>query len=93
MPGVRSDPHYTHPAESGEGPRVKFPDVNPPPPQSGVVPCLYCNEALDVGRGFEQVIGLRSPSGRVSVVTATGRWVCPACAGQVEAGQHPLRTG
>ena len=69
---------------------MKFPDVNPPPPQSGVVPCLYCGEALDVGRALEQIIAFRARDGRLRAVKATGRWACALCVGRLEAGEHPL---
>ena len=70
---------------------TRFPAVNPPPPSSGVVPCLYCGDALDVSKGFEQIIGLRAPSGKITVAEPTGRWACPVCVQRLEAGKHPLK--
>lgn len=72
---------------------MKFPAVNPPPPSSGVVCCHWCGEAVDVARGFEQVVCLRGRDGTMHAQRPTGKYACPACADRLDAGDNPLAVG
>lgn len=69
---------------------MKFPDFNKPPPESGVVPCAWCGDALNVFLGFEQVVCLRGRDGTVRAARPTGKYACPVCAGKLDAGENPL---
>jgi hypothetical protein len=75
---------------------MQFPAVNPPPPESGVVPCMFCGEATTTGRGYEQVVGFRkrrSEGGANQIIQAkaTERWACADCVDKMRAGLHPLQ--
>jgi len=76
---------------------MQYPTANPPPPESGVVPCLYCGKALDVAKGYEQVVGLRcrrdgGGPNQITLPKPTGRWACADCVDRLKAGVHPLQT-
>lgn len=75
---------------------MKYPTSNPPPPKSGVVPCLYCGEALDTSKGYEQVVGLRRQRdeggpNQITLPRPTGRWACRDCVDRLKLGIHPLQ--
>jgi len=72
---------------------VKFPDVNKPPPGSGVVPCAWCGDAVDIGRAFKQVVCLRRKEATIRAERPTGKWACPDCADKLDAGSNPLAVG
>ena len=73
---------------------MKFPAVNPPPLESGVVPCAWCGEAVDIMRALEQVVCLRGRNGVVILAARpTGKYACVDCAQKLDAGDNPLAVG
>jgi len=72
---------------------VKFPSINKAE-GSGIVPCLYCGEAIDTAKAYQQVVGLRHRVRRpheVALAQPTGRWACVHCVELMERGVHPLQ--
>lgn len=71
--------------------------MNPPPPESGVVPCLFCGEAISTGRSYEQIVGFRQHRqvggpNQITLPKPTGRWACSDCVDRLRLGIHPLQT-
>jgi hypothetical protein len=61
---------------------------------SGIVGCMHCNEAMSVGRAYEEVLGFRQHraaggANQITLGQPTGRYACSTCVDRLRIGVHP----